>query len=160
MDPAGSSYGLFVPPSQPSPNFLLALKLGDYDGRLLLVDQQGNLTNLPGGSYFMDRQRNLLFSEYYSDASGLAVVDLNSSRVLFQSTQIPPIQQWYQKGGDYFFTESEWKKSGSPMEKPGVLHIFDFKTQRLVKEKISADFLKGAEKVSYDFNPKKAENCK
>lgn len=160
MDPVGSSYGLFVPKSQPSPNFLLFLKIGDYDGRLLIVDRGGNLANLPGGLYLIDKKRNILFSEYHSDVSGLAVVGLASGEVFFQSTKIPSIQQWYEKDGEYFFTESEWKKDGSPAEKPGVIHVFDSKNRRLVRKEISADFLKAAKHISYDFDPKKSENCR
>ena len=45
IEPVGFSYGLFVPKRQPVPSYFVALKEGDYDGRLLL----------PGGFYFVTR---------------------------------------------------------------------------------------------------------
>jgi hypothetical protein len=41
INPVGSSFGLFLPKQQPSSDDFVAVKEGDYDGRLLLVDKDG-----------------------------------------------------------------------------------------------------------------------
>jgi hypothetical protein len=41
INPGGSSFGLFLPKQQPSSDDFVAVKEGDYDGRLLLVDKDG-----------------------------------------------------------------------------------------------------------------------
>ena len=53
IEPVGFSYGLFVPAQPPAPHFRAVVKLGDYDGRLLLIRQDGKTFDLPGGWYFL-----------------------------------------------------------------------------------------------------------
>jgi hypothetical protein len=43
LNPVGSAYGLFVPREQPSNEFFVVLKVGDYDGRTLLIRRNGRI---------------------------------------------------------------------------------------------------------------------
>lgn len=41
IEGVGTSYGLFVPSTQPMPHFFLVVELNGYDGKLLLIDEKG-----------------------------------------------------------------------------------------------------------------------
>jgi len=58
---------LFLPKQQPSCEYLVAVKEGDYDGRQLLVDKDGSTHDLLGGVFFLTEDRRFLVSEYSSD---------------------------------------------------------------------------------------------
>lgn len=141
--------------------YLAVVKNGDYNGRLLLFRTDGEVYDLIGGFYFFSKDKRYVFSEYASDASGLAVFDLDTGKVVFSSEELPYIHQWYEKDGTYFFTESEWHdNSGSATEKVGTVHIFDFKQKKLIEKKVSSSFFKKAMVLEWDFDPRKYKDCK
>jgi hypothetical protein len=71
----GFSYGIFLPKQRPSPDYFVAVKEGDYDGRLFLISREGQVTDLPGGFYFVPAARRFLV-KYVSDTYALTVFDL------------------------------------------------------------------------------------
>jgi hypothetical protein len=84
IEPLGGGYGLFLPSKQPSQKYFLVNKKGDYNGRSLLIDQDGNLTDLPGGLYFITDYNRYLFIEHEVDCCGeLRVFDLELGKVVF-----------------------------------------------------------------------------
>jgi len=160
IEPVGFSYGLFVPKKQPNPPYLAVVKNGDYDGRLFIFKTDGEVHDLLGGSYFLTKDKRYIFSQYASDASGLAVFDLVVGKVVFSSYKLPYIYKWYEMNGNYFFTEAEWRdNSGKASEKAGTVHIFDFKLKNLVEKKVFPSYFKKAKVVDWDFDPRKYNDC-
>lgn len=92
---------------------------------------------------------------------GLVVFDLKEGRTVYSSDRIPYIHQWYVKDGVYFFTESEWIRSnpGTATEKVGIAHFYDFKIQQIISKEITAAQIAAAKKLSWDFDPRKYEDC-
>jgi hypothetical protein len=159
LEPVGYSYGVFVPQKQPSPDYFVVVKEGDYNGRLLLVDGSGRVTDILGGSFFIASAR-FLVSEYASDSSGLAVFDLMAHKLLMQSTDVPYVQNWYRDSKGYFFTESEWSgASGRPHEKPGVACRLELEKGQIAKIDISPPTLKSARRITEDFDPTQYADC-
>jgi hypothetical protein len=160
FEPVGYSYGVFVPARQPSADYFALVKEGDYDGHLLLVDKQGVVTDLMGGSFFVIADGRFIVSQYSSDSSGLAVFDLQAHRPLLQSKEIPYIQNWYKDGSGYFFTESEWSNgSPYPHEKPAVAYRLDLNGRKVVKISMEPQRLKSATRIEDDFDPRRFPDC-
>ena len=159
FEPVGYKYGVFLPSKQPSRDYFVLVKEGDYDGRLLLLDREGKLTNILGGSFFV-ASGTFLVSVYSSDEAGLAVFDLQAHKLILQTTDIPYVQEWYKDGQGYFFTESEWSgASGEPHEKPGIGHRLNLKKAKVDEIAITASQLKSATPVKYDFDPRTYDDC-
>jgi len=161
MDPAGFSYGVFIPAAQPPAPFFAVVKIGDYDGRLYLVNKEGKVEDLMGGFYFITNDKRYLFSQYATDGTGLVVYDLAEGRTVYSSDKIPHMHQWYFKDGACFFTESEWIRSniGRPTEKPGIAHFYDFKTHQIISKKITVAERAAAKTLAFDFDPRDYEDC-
>lgn len=84
IEPLGGAYGLFVPTEQPSDKYFIINKIGDYDGRTLLIEKNGNLTDLPGGLCFITNDKKYLFVEHDQDCcGGLQVFDIMQGKVVF-----------------------------------------------------------------------------
>ena len=106
IDSVGAAFGLFVPTRQvPAPYFAIA-KLGDYDGRLFLIHQDGRVLDIEGGFYIVSEDRRLIFSQYASDVPKVVVFDVAAGAPLFVARDLPQIQDWYLVDGNYVFTES------------------------------------------------------
>jgi len=161
IDASGFSYGIFVP--KPLPDYIVAIKEGDYDGRLLLVAKDGTLANLPGGFYFLTNDQRFLVGEHATDSSGLVVVDVVRRQVVIdggKSREIPPVENWYQDGVGYFFTEPEASDHGfPPREQQGFAYRLDLEHRKVVKAAITSRELAAARKISYDFDPRRNEDC-
>ena len=85
IEALGGAYGLLVPSVQPSDKYFLILKQGDYDGRSLLIDKNGNLIDLPGGLYFITKDKRYLFVEHSEDCCDpFCVFDLKRGKVVFK----------------------------------------------------------------------------
>jgi hypothetical protein len=160
IEPVGYSYGIFVPKVQKSPEYLTLVKLGDYDGRLLLVTRNGTVQNLRGGSFFVTVDGRFLVSDHSSDSPGLSVFDFRKGIAVLDTETVPYIQEWYRDASGYFFTESEWSgNTGFPHEKLGVAHRLDLARARVVAVKMTASELSKARKVKSDFDPRQYKDC-
>ena len=159
FEPVGYSYGVFVPAKQPSSDYFVFVKEGDYDGHLGLVDASGHLTDTLGGTFFVAEGR-FLVSQYSSDEAGLAVFDFKAHKLTLKTNDITYPYQWYRDAAGYFFTESEWSdNSGQAHEKPGVAYRLDLRRGGIVKVEMSASKLHSAAAVKDDFDPRKSEDC-
>jgi len=150
IEPVGANYGAFVPKQQPSDDYFAVVKEGDYDGRLLLIDHEGKVVDLPGGFYFVTPDKKLLFSLYSSDSPGLAVFDLANHHVVLQPKDLLDPDKWYHDSKGYFFTDPD---------NPGSASRPDFRNHRFVSFKVSDSDLKKAIRVDYDFDPRKKKDC-
>jgi len=149
IEPVGGEFGAFVPKDQP-PDYFTVVKGGDYDGRLLLIDKDGVVVDLPGGFYFVTDDKKFLISEYSSDEPGLTVFDLASHRIVLQPKDVPEIGSWYRDAQGYFFME---------FENPGHARRLDLENHQIVKINVSVNDRKNATKVQYDFDPRKKQDC-
>ena len=163
IEAVGFSYGIFVPKRQPLPDYFVAVKEGDYDGRLLLVAKNGTLANLPGGFYFLTTDQRFVVGEHATDSSELVVIDVVRRQVVIdgsKSREIPPVENWYQDGAGYFFTEPDASDQAfPPREKQGFVYRLDLEHHRVVKAAITSRELAAARKIAYDFDPLRKENC-
>jgi len=105
IDAIGWIYGIFLPEHQPLPDYFLAIKEGDYDGRLLLVGKDGSLTNLPGGDFFLTPDKQYLIGSHDSDSQYPFVVDLARRRLVVdgEKEKWPEVDEWYMDKAGYFF---------------------------------------------------------
>jgi hypothetical protein len=120
--------------------------------------------DLPGGSYFISKDKRYLFSRYESDSPGLVVFDLRRSRAVFSSdNRLEDEYQWYVLKDSYFFTVSEiseWPDTSRiPQEKEGVAFFYDFKSHKIVEKSITSQEMAASQPVAYDFDPRRCEDC-
>jgi hypothetical protein len=150
IEPVGFSFGAFVPRHQLLPDYFLVVKEGDYDGRLLVINRDGGVVDLPGGFYFVTTDKRFLVSQLSSDEPGLTVFDLANRRIALKPRDMADSDSWYHDKLGYFFTE---------YENPGNAGRLDLRNHRIVKIKVSESDLKKATKVRYAFDPRKKQDC-
>jgi hypothetical protein len=159
FEPVGYKYGVFVPAKQPSADYFVLVKEGDYAGDLLLIDGAGDVTDTFGGSFFIARER-FLVSQYSSDEAGLAVFDLKTHKLILKTSDIPFIQNWYKDSAGYFFTESEWRdRSSEPHEKEGIAYRLNLQQGKIIKVDMDSTRMRSAAAVKYDFDPSQYDDC-
>jgi len=163
MEPVGFSYGIFVPREQPLSDYFVAVKEGDYDGRLLLVDKDGHVTNLPGGFYFLTADKRFLVGDYASDDEVMIVVDVAKREVVIDGREvrgIPEDLNWYRDSAGYFFTApDESSKEWPPHEKKGYVYRLDPERRTVLGTPMNASQFARARKVAYDFDPRQKADC-
>lgn len=150
IDPVGWKYGIFLPKRQPLPHYFFALKDGDYDGRLLLVGEDGSLTNLPGGSFFLTPDKRYLIGSHDSDYQSLLVVDVARRRLVIdgEKERLPSVNEWYVDKSGYFFTALD--ESGTPLHlnrETLVIYRLNLKNLSVTKSAMYAVRLKATRKV-------------
>jgi len=161
IDPSGFSFGIFVPKLKQPDNYFVAVKEGDYDGRLLLVGKDGTVTDLPGGFYFVTVDKRFLVGEYATDGSPLVVVDVERHIAVIDGTKddtIPDPFNFYRDSSGYFYTEAS-DSNGSWNEIRDHVYRVDLEHHRVVRRSITAKELSAAHKVDYDFDPQKLNDC-
>jgi len=149
INPVGFSFGAFVPRNQPE-NYFAVVKEGDYDGRLLLIDHNGGVVDLPGGFYFLTADKKYLVSQYASEAPGLTVYDLANHEIVLEQKNLPQIGAWFRDQEGYFFME---------YERPGHAQRLDLKNRQLLKTRVPANDREAATKVDFDFDTRKKQDC-
>ena len=150
INPVGSSFGIFLPKFQPSADYFVAVKEGDYDGRLLLVDKEGVTHDLPGGFFFLTEDRRFLVTEYSSDLYEVVVFDLKENKKVLEARNLPEIGSWYKDDSGYFFME---------YGRPNHAERLDLERGQLVKITVSRTERSEARKVAYDFDNRKMRDC-
>ncbi len=80
IEALGGHFGLRN--AQKVDNHLLVTKHGDYDGRTIIINQEGEMSNLIGGQPFLDKEQNYLFSIFDSDLRGFSIFDLTNDSLL------------------------------------------------------------------------------
>jgi hypothetical protein len=157
IDAVGSCYGLFIPIKQPRQDYFVLSKLGDYDGRIFIIDSNGNVTEKLGGPFFTSNDKRYLFSEYYSDLSGLTVFDFTTGQYLFSDTIAPRLFEWYYKDNKFISRVDLSNNRISSDE----YYYFDLATRKLISFKQNEDYLKPGDRLaSYnDKNTRRFCNC-
>jgi hypothetical protein len=157
IDAVGSCYGLFIPFKQPRQDYFILSKLGDYDGRIFIIDSNGNVIEKPGGPFSVSDDKRYLFSDYYSDESGLTVFDFIKGHCLFSGTITPRLFKWYYKDHKYISRVDLLNNKISPDE----YYYFDLTTNKLIFFKQKKDFLKPEDELQgyNDNNSRRFCNC-
>jgi hypothetical protein len=156
IDAVGASYGLFVPLQQPSAAVFAVVKEGDYDGRLYLIRRDGSVLDTMGGFYFVTPDHRFLISEYASDGSGIAVVDLREGKVVLSTEELPDIYAWYRSGGTYFFTEAD---DQATEKVDTAAYVIDIKHRRIRARPLDQELKKTAKKAVPTFDPRDYVDC-
>lgn len=157
IDAVGAAYGIFVPAAQPDPRYFVFLKLGDYDGRMFILDKKCGVRNVVGGKYFVTKDSRYLLNVYSSDISGLSVFDYLTGKVIYEQNGIAGINHffaWYTDGVRYFATEATPAPSGGETtENRKYVYRFSFTKKELVKEGTTNMTFAGVKRVDYLFDP-------
>ncbi len=152
IEPVGWHYGVFVIPRQPDPDYAALIKLGDYDGRLLLVNRSGQLFNLEGGAFFVDRKYRLLFSNYMTDDDPKTIVfDFARGRVVAKAPV--PVHTWYRNGSTLYFTPIV--PDGTEDRK--FVYIFDMHNRKFLKKEATSGM--HGSPVKWDFDVPAQPDC-
>jgi hypothetical protein len=107
FDDIGADYGcagIFFPKKQPRDDLFIMSKYGDFDGRLLIIDRNGLLNQVPGGDFYVSEDENYLFTNYSSDQTGVSILDLGKNDMLYSdsATGKYKLGQWYFQDDKYF----------------------------------------------------------
>jgi hypothetical protein len=81
IDAVGDRYGVAILPDPLGPYRAVA-KLGDYDGRLLLVSKGGGVVDLPGPAHYLAYDRFLVV-EHHSDVYSVTIYDVTGNLEVF-----------------------------------------------------------------------------
>lgn len=128
-EPVGGHYGISKP--NRIENHLVFTKHGDYDGRTLIVNDQGKILDLIGGEHFFDPQSKLLFTIYDSDLSGFAAFDITSDSIILEMPEIEdrPISFHKMFGEKYFILSSK----DESLENDKSIWEIEFEIERIVQ---------------------------
>ena len=157
IDPVGSCGGLFIPDKQPVKDYFIISKLGDYDGKIFILDKNGKFIEKSGGPFSISKDHHYLFSDFYSDLSGLTVYDLRKNLVLFSDT-IEPISLagWYYQDKKHF--AEIWDAKANSVNHTQIA-IFDLKTNKLVLTNIDKNYTKPANKLATYNDNRNIKDC-
>ncbi len=67
---------------------LVFTKHGDYDGRTLIINNNGKLHNVAGGINYIDKEAQILFANYESDLGGFSIFDLKGDSVIMEIDEL------------------------------------------------------------------------
>ncbi len=96
--------GVYFPKKQPRKDLLIAFKLGDYDGRTMIVDRDGKMNTTPGGEFYMSEDNKYLFADYRSDQPGVSIIDLDKNDLVYSdsATISHKLGPWYYQDDKFF----------------------------------------------------------
>jgi hypothetical protein len=154
MEAVGGCSGFYFPDKQPTKNLIVVSKFGDYDGRLLIINDKGELKDYLGGKFYVSADSKYLFSNYDSDLSGTTIVDLTKNESIYSGQLKHYLADWYYQGGQFYALISEDVIING---ETGQL-IFDFETKEL-KEKRTKDKIDPDKKLKVYNDPQAFMNC-
>ena len=116
IEAVGGDAGIFF--SFKNENQIVLNKRGDYDGRTIIINSDGKLTDIVGGRDFSPTSEEIFLSIYDSDLSEFSLYDLKNDSLIFDSGEIEKRpKEFYSEGQRYFGlfvddetgTESVWE---------------------------------------------------
>lgn len=139
MEAVGDRYGLNFS-SQPVKGMVIGTKFGDYDGRLILIDETGKIQNHRGGFFFITKDQRYIVSPWHSDMAGITVYDLEDRKVkMDEETGVYP-SNWYYLNGEYYIS-----KDSSINE----IYRFDLEKGKLLKTNLKLSDVQQGELVQF-----------
>jgi hypothetical protein len=156
IEAVGSSYGLFVPSTQPMPHFFLLVEHNGYSETLLLIDEKGKIREVPGGWYFVDFKRRLLFSLVNGEDPAVAfvVLDLDSGKTIFQENE-RKATHWYRLDSNLLFTTG----TDETPEVRTTGYIYDAAKKTVTPQPLTPEMWARIEPVPLDFDPRWYQDC-
>ncbi len=136
-EPVGGNYGISC--GFELANHLIFSKYGHYDGTTMVVNQQGELFEMPGGQTYYDEGQETLINFYDSDIWGLSVFDLESDSMRLKMIDLEdqPISVHKAHGGRYFLLCFR----GGDIDAPKVVWEIEDEMGRFVRVDIEAESL-------------------
>ena len=148
--------GIFIPEVQPRKDFFLASKLGDNDGRLIVINRLGEIKLLKGGQFYLSNDKQLVFSNHASEENGLTVFDLNTQKVLFEGKVSKPLADWHFQDSRFFATVSNDIIVSNKIN----LMYFDITTNKPVLQQVTSGYVRTDKKLKLFNNLSEAKDCK
>lgn len=158
--------GIYMDNRQPDPNHFILTKFGDFDGRTLIINKQGQIRNITGGKYFITRDKRYLFSIYESDLSGIAVFDFRYDKLTYSNNALPTkLTDWYFQEGRYFSLDQEGEEEEVETENPNynamffTIQYFDFVKRTMKTDKLNFENLREENAIELQPTFKRAPDC-
>ena len=155
--------GVFFPKKQPREDLFIAMKFGDFDGRLIVVDRQGSVNSVPGGNFYVSEDNKYLFSNYESDQNGVSVIDLDKNDEVYadSGTIANKLGQWYYQDDKFFAVSlSEPKEDADTTQI--TIGTFDMKKKKIIFSQVDKAYPDKDNKLQfYSFydKPENKGNC-
>lgn len=144
LEPVGSCYGLFIPHKQPREDYFIITGIDGYDGSIFIIDTTGKVIEKGGGIFSISKDKRYLFSNWWSDLSGLTVYDLNKKLVMFSDTIEPSLEDWYFKEGIYF--AEIWHYETDQIDSSKIA-VYDFDKNKLIVTSVNKEYLNQGNKL-------------
>ncbi len=145
MSAVGDRYGLNFS-SQPVKGMIIGTKFGDYDGRLILIDENGKIQNLRGGFFFISKDQRYIVSPWHSDLAGITIYDLTDRKVkMDEETGIYPAS-WYYFNGEYYISEDP---SLHEIRETDQIYRLDLANGKLLKTDLKLSDIQQAKSVQF-----------
>lgn len=113
IEPVGDRAGL-VFSSQPIKDLIIISKYGDYDGRIIIISEKGQIQNYRGGSYFVTSNGKFIVSPWHSDLSGITVYNAVNKKVVAEKESPVYTSDWYLFQNEYY--TFKWENSAATNE--------------------------------------------
>jgi hypothetical protein len=155
--------GVFFPKKQPREDMFIAMKFGDYDGRIIVIDRDGNANNMPGGDFYMSEDNKYLFSNYNSDQTGVTIIDMDKNNVIYADSaeDQSKLGQWYFQDDKFFAIAQPTAKDEEDTTKLSIATL-DLKKKKLIFSRVEKDYPEKDSKLKfYSFydKPEDKGNC-
>lgn len=147
IEALGGLATVLVPVLQPSKDYFILAKFGDYDGNVLLIDPIGMIRTIKGGNFFITDDHRYLISPYNSDCAGLSVFDLKEDSLIYDKNcendaafgESSFYDHWYKDKNQNYY----WLGNYGDTDPEGFYWIyqFSFEDRKLKLEKVRKDFL-------------------
>lgn len=153
--------GIFFPTKQPREDMLIAMKFGDYDGKLIIVDRDGNLNVAPGGDFYLSEDNDMIFSNYSADQAGVTILDLDKNKLIVSDSgeMENKLGQWYFQDDKYFSVAKPKDDADTAQLTIGTL---DMKKKKIIFTQVDKDYPQKDSKLKfYSFyaDPANKGNC-
>ena len=154
MEGVGGCYGFYFPDKQPNKDLIVISKFGDYDGRLLIVNNKGEVKDYLGGKFYVSTDNKYVFSNYDSDLSGTSIIDLTKNELIYSGELKQYLADWYYQNGQYYAVISD----GVILNGETGQLVFDFVTKEF-KEKRTKEPVDISRRLGVYNNPTTLSNC-
>jgi len=162
IDPRDASYGIFVPKEQPSSKYLIAVKEGDGDPRVLLMGVDGSFNDISGGFFLVTADKRYLITETTPEGGTVSAFDLVKGESALDGADVPRIHTWHAGGGPsgYLFTEAGVSEDPAhPVEETSYAYALDLRRGAVVRIEMLPGEVGRSPKLKLDFDPRKLPNC-
>ncbi len=138
IEPNGSSYGIYFCKDLFC-NYYIALKYGDYEGKTILIKNDGKMFEINGGIPYLDHENNILISDYYSDIQGFSIFSLINNNLLLDIEIEGQINTFYYYKNEYYVSIFDFE------DNINILKKIDMYNKKLLSTKVKINEINGYE---------------